>query len=55
MTANVSSASFWNVKNVLNLDCGDGCMLCTTELYTLNGVDFMVCKMYLNKATRVAQ
>ena len=45
--------SFWNVENVLKLDCGDGC---PTLKYTKNHwiVSFkwmngMVCELYLNK------
>lgn len=44
--------SLWGDRNVLKSDSGDGRTTLTTlkaiDLYTCNGVDFMVCELYLN-------
>ena len=51
MTNNGYGISSWGDKNVLELDCGDGCTTCEyTEVYTLNGG--IICASYLNKAIK---
>ena len=51
MTANEYGVSFLSDENVLNLDCVDDSttlnILKSIKLYTL--VNFMACKLYLNK------
>lgn len=48
-----SSFFFGVMKNVLELESGDGCttpnILKTTKLCTLKKANFMVCKLHLNK------
>ena len=53
MIANPYSVSFWSDEN-LNFDTGDGCELCectkNRRLIHSQWIDFMLCKLYLNKA-----
>lgn len=55
MTANWYKVSFGGDENILNLGNGDDCktmnVLKLTGWYTLKRMNFIICKLYLNKAT----